>query len=112
MKKFLAIYTGSASAKLKLMDKEAREQREDAGLKAWESWATANEQSIVDQGSAVGKTKRVSAQGISDASNEIGAYAVVQAASHEAAAKLFEKHPHFMIFPGDAVEVMECMPVP
>ena len=28
---------------------------------------------------------------------------------HEAAAKLFQSHPHFTIFPGDAVEVMECL---
>lgn len=42
----------------------------------------------------------------------MGAYTVVQADSHEAAAKLFENHPHFMIFPGDAVEVMERLPIP
>jgi hypothetical protein len=29
-----------------------------------------------------------------------------------AAAKLFEGHPHFTIFPGDGVEVMECLPIP
>ena len=37
---------------------------------------------------------------------------VVRAESQEAAARLFENHPHFSIFPGDAVEVMECLPVP
>lgn len=31
---------------------------------------------------------------------------------HEAAAKLFENRPHFTIFPGDRVEVMECLPMP
>ena len=35
-------------------------------------------------------------------------YVVVQAESHEAAAKMFENHPHFTIFPGDSVEIMEC----
>ena len=30
----------------------------------------------------------------------------------EAAAKLFERHPHFTIFPGDSVEIMECVPLP
>ena len=39
-------------------------------------------------------------------------FTIVKAESHEAAAKLFEGHPHFTIFPGDAVEVMEIMPVP
>ena len=32
--------------------------------------------------------------------------------SHEAAAKMFEGHPHFTIFPGEAVEIMEVLPIP
>jgi hypothetical protein len=36
----------------------------------------------------------------------------VSAESQEAAAKMFEKHPHFTIFPGDAVEIMEVLPIP
>lgn len=44
--------------------------------------------------------------------NNLAAYLVVQAESHEAAAKLFEDHPHFTIFPGEAVEIMECLPIP
>lgn len=39
-------------------------------------------------------------------------YVIVQAESHEAAAELFERHPHFAIFPGDSVEIMECLPLP
>ena len=39
-------------------------------------------------------------------------YVIVQAESHEAAAKMFEKHPHFTIFPGEAVEIMECLSDP
>jgi len=36
----------------------------------------------------------------------------VQADSHEAAAKLFENHPHFAIFPGDAIEIMPVGAIP
>jgi len=39
-------------------------------------------------------------------------YVLVQAESHEAAAKMFERHPHFTIFPGDSVEIMEVLPIP
>ncbi|MGZ3710974.1 MAG: hypothetical protein ACXVBE_04425, partial [Bdellovibrionota bacterium] len=59
-----------------------------------------------------GKTKRIDKKGISDFKNELTAYTVVEAESHEAAAKLFLNHPHFAIFPGDAVEIMECLPIP
>ncbi len=114
MKKFLVTYLGSASAitQWKAMDEEKRRQQEGVGKEAWGKWAIANGKDIVDQGSPVGKTKRISAQGVSDTKNEIAAYAIVQADSHEAAAKMFENHPHFMIFPGDSVEVMECLPMP
>ena len=37
-------------------------------------------------------------------------YVIVRAESHEAAAKVFEKHSHFAILPGDSVEIMECLP--
>lgn len=44
-------------------------------------------------------------------SDEVGGYSVVQAESHEAAAKLFEKHPHNEM-PGAWVEVMEIKSMP
>src|SRR5512132_338248 len=114
MKKFLAIYLGSASAlaQWKATDDQKRKEQEKAGMEAWMKWAKENEASIVDLGSPLGKTKRISAKGISDTKNEITAYTIVQAASHEAAAELFANHPHFMIFPGQSVEVMECLPIP
>jgi hypothetical protein len=37
---------------------------------------------------------------------------IVEAESHEAAAALFSEHPHFAVFPGDSVEIMECLPIP
>ena len=81
-------------------------------MDAWGKWVAAKGQSIVDMGTPLGKTKRISDQGISGTVNQIVAYTIVQAESHEAAAQLFEKHPHFTIFPGDSVEVMECLPIP
>jgi hypothetical protein len=40
------------------------------------------------------------------------AYTIVRAESQEAAVKMFLGHPHFTIFPGDGVEIMECLPIP
>jgi hypothetical protein len=67
---------------------------------------------VVDAGGPLGKTKRTSPQGVSDTKNDISGYIVVRAESHEAAAKLFENHPHFSVFPGDSVEIMEVLPIP
>ena len=60
----------------------------------------------------MGKTKRVDKSGISDIRNEMGAWTIVEAESQEEAAKLFLNHPHFTIFPGERVEIMECLPMP
>jgi len=116
MKKFLAIYIGTASAHEKsewsAMDEAKRKKLETSGIKAWGEWMMANKAAIVDQGGPLGKTKRTAAQGVSDTKNNMTGYVTVQAESHEAAAKMFENHPHFTIFPGDAVEIMECLPIP
>ena len=71
----------------------------------------SNKDAIVEMGSPLGKTKRTDKNGVSDTRNELGAWTVVKAKSQEDAAKLFLNHPHFMIFPGDRVEVMECLPI-
>ncbi len=116
MKKFLAIYlgfeSGAASEKWEALDEKTRNNREEAGMAGWTKWGGDNAKFIVNNGSPLGTTKRINAKGISDVKNQICAYTIVHAESHEAAAKLFVNHPHFMIFPGDSVEVMECMPIP
>jgi len=116
MKKFLAIYIGMAStpkgSEWHSMDAEKRKKLEASGIKAWGEWMMANKAAIVDQGGPLGKTKRTAAQGVSDTKNSMTGYVVVHAESHEAAARMFENHPHFTIFPGDSVEIMECLPIP
>jgi hypothetical protein len=114
MKTFLAIYTGSAAAmdSWKTLPERERKQREIEGVQAWHAWVERNRAAIVDPGGPLGRTKRVSQAGVADIRNDMGAYTVVQAESHAEAARLFENHPHYTIFPGDAVEVMECLPTP
>lgn len=114
MKTFLAVFVGSVARMdaWKNMPDAERKPKEIAGVQAWHAWVQANQNAIVEMGGPLGKTKRVSQQGSADVRNEMGAYTVVRAESHDAAAKLFENHPHFMIFPGDAVEVMEILSIP
>ena len=81
-------------------------------MAAWKAWVEKHHAAIVSVGGPLGKTKKVTQRGIDDVSNDIGAFTVVRADSHEAAAKLFDKHPHFSIFPGDSVEIMPVLPIP
>jgi hypothetical protein len=116
MKRFLAVYVGTAEATERsgwnALDPAKRREREQAGIKAWMDWATTHRASIVEMGSPLGKTKRTAADGVTDIKNALTGYTVVMAETHEAAAKLFLNHPHFTIFPGDSVEIMECLPIP
>lgn len=116
MKTFLAIYIGTHDALKKgrwaEMDEEQRKAAQAAGVKAWMGWGMANSAAIVAQGGPLGKTKRTAPEGISDIKNAMTGYVIVRAESHDAAAKMFENHPHFSIFPGDSVEIMECLPMP
>ena len=116
MRKFLAIYTGSQAAREKsgwdkLSDAD-RKQIERRGIQAWMDWGRTHQAAIVETGAPLGKTKRAGPDGVSDIKNAMAGYVVVQAESHEAAAKMFEGHPHFTIFPGDGVEIMECLALP
>ncbi|HEY1542161.1 MAG TPA: hypothetical protein VGG01_07115 [Xanthobacteraceae bacterium] len=89
-----------------------RRAKEQQGMAAWKAWVEKHHAAIAYMGGPLGKTKKVSERGIEDMSNEMGAFAVVRAQSHAAAAELFENHPHFAIFPGESVEVMPIMPIP
>jgi hypothetical protein len=116
MKRFLAIFTGSEAAMQRsgwpALDPAARAARQAEGMRAWAAWASRNAAAIVDQGTPLGRTKRVGPGGIEDIRNAMAVWVVVEAESHEAAARLFEDHPHFTVLPGEAIEVMECLPVP
>lgn len=116
MKNFLAIYRGEpkkgASNHWDKMSPEEQKRVIETGMDAWGKWMMDHSSQIVQSGGPLGKTLSVSKEGISPIMNKDCGYVVVQAASHEEAAKMFLNHPHFAIFPGDNVEIMECMPVP
>jgi hypothetical protein len=82
------------------------------GTAAWKAWVEKHQEAIVVMGGPLGKTKHISSRGVQDTANALTGYCVVRAASPEAAAKLFENHPHFTIFPGDSIEVMPVLPIP
>ena len=116
MKKFLAVYIGTeesmqASGWTALSEAE-RQERERTGIQAWKKWVDDHQDSIVEVGSPLGTTLRTSKRGGEKTRNDLTGFTVVHAPTQEAAAKLFENHPHFTVFPGDSIEIMECLPIP
>ena len=116
MKNFLAIYLGNPnSARQKewqALDEAKRQARITAGMQAWGAWMAQHKEALVVEGGPLGKTKRTSEAGVADTSNNMGGFVVVRAETQDAAARMFLNHPHFTIFPGDSIEIMECLPIP
>ena len=113
---YLAVFLGSKNspkfAAWNALPEDKRKAKEREGMAGWKAWVEKHQGAIVGMGGPLGKTKKVSQGGVEDISNAMGAYTVVRADSHEAAAKLFENHPHFVIFPGESVEIMPVLPIP
>jgi hypothetical protein len=113
---YLAVFLGSKTspkmAAWNALAEGERRAKEQQGMAAWHAWANKHQAAIVAMGGPLGKTKKVDQGGVADIANQMGAFTVVRAASHEAAAKMFEGHPHFAIFPGESIEIMPVLPIP
>ncbi len=115
MKKFLAIYRGEPSkgdSEWDKLSKEEGQKRIQQGMESWGRWMQENSGSVVDIGGPLGKTLQVDKKGVAPIINRDCGYVILEAATHEEAAKKFLNHPHFSIFPGENVEIMECLPIP
>jgi hypothetical protein len=114
MKRYLCVFTGSPAAMeaWKALPEAQRKQREREGMARWKQWVEDHGPDIVEVGGPLSRTKRVAHEGVSDIRNNLAGFTIVQAGSQDEAARMFLAHPHFTLFPGDGVEVMEVLPIP
>ena len=112
MQKFLVVYLAPASvlADWAKTDPDQRKVAEEKMQGEWRLWMKNHDKLLSDRGAGVGKTKRISAKGITDGKNDIMLYSIVEAQSHDAAARAFEHHPHLQI-PEASIEVMALNPM-
>lgn len=106
MNTFLVLFLAPASVIAEWM-KTPQAERDAAEKKMraeWNAWMDAHA-GMIKETKAAGKTKRVTTAGVVDSRNDIMLYSVVEAESHEVAAKAFEGHPHLGI-PQASIEVM------
>lgn len=111
-KKFLVTYLAPTSVidEWQKTEPDKRKQEEHKMQGEWKKWMGEHTKLFADRGAGVGKTKRVTRQGTADTRNDVMLYSVVEAESHEAAARQFEGHPHLQI-PQSSIEVMEINPL-
>jgi len=116
MPRFPALYMGTQNSEvqkawdnLPAAEKTERSQR---AMTEWGQWVERHRHVIVDMGAPLGKTLLASPEGIAPTRNAVAAYVIVEADTHDDAARMFRNHPHFTIFPGTGVEIMPCLPMP
>lgn len=113
---YLAVFLGSKSspqrAAFDALPEAERQAKAQQGVAAWRAWMERHAAAMVSVGGPLGVTKKVSPSGIEDTHNLMSGYVVVRAASHADAARMFEGHPQFTIFPGDSIEIMPVLPIP
>ena len=111
MKKFLVLYMAPASVMqewMKLPEAE-RKVAEDKMKGEWQVWMQEHA-AMIKETAGAGKAMRITKEGAMDAANEIMLYSIVEAESAEAAAKIFEGHPHLGI-PQASIEIMPANPM-
>jgi hypothetical protein len=109
MGKYLAIYLGAATDQEK-QDLTADQQQ--SFMDAWAAWAQAHESALVDPGSPLFRKRLVTGDGVVDFEDAKTGYAMVEAASHDAAVEMFSTHPHLSLITGNSIEVIECPSIP
>jgi hypothetical protein len=98
VKKFLVLYRSSVSAADQMA--AATPEQAEAGMHAWMDWSERNRDAIVELGSPLG------------GDSDVSGYSIVQAESRDAAAELFEDHPHLRMPADSSIELLEFLPLP
>jgi hypothetical protein len=86
------------------LPEEERKKQETEMQSEWNAWMAEHKDAITET-AGVGKPKRITSEGVTDARNDLMMYSFVEAESIEAATEMYTNHPHFGI-PGASIEVM------
>lgn len=86
------------------LPEDERKAQEGQMKNEWDAWMAAHKDAMIES-AGVGRPKKITKDGAEDARNDLMMYSFIEAETPEAAAKMFEGHPHFGI-PGAWIEVM------
>jgi hypothetical protein len=113
MKKFLVLYMIPTNAmdEWKTMPAEERSAAESKMTREIQAWTGGRAKLFTDPGAGLGKAKRVTSGGVSNARNDLVMYAIVQGESPDAVAQTLANHPHLQI-PQSSIDVMELFAMP
>ena len=92
MKKYVGIYQATLE-KLTEWNNAPKEEM-SSGMEEWNQWAETHKDAITEMGAPLGKSMRVTSEGVAEVKNEICGYTIVEAKTHEEAARIFSDNPH------------------
>ena len=109
MPKYVVLYNApvSASAQMENNDPEMAQ----AVMQAWNDWSANAGSAVVDLGTPLGNSRRVTADGSTGADTEVAGYSLLQADDIDSVVSLLEGHPHLQM-PGASIEVHETLEIP
>jgi len=110
-KKFIVFFsiplaTMTEWQKTEPQQKQAAEQKM---MEDWQRWSAEHAAMIVST-DVGGKTKNVTASGVTDTRNDIMLFSMAQGESHDAVAQAYASHPHLQI-PNASIQIMEVKPM-
>ena len=109
MKRFIVLYNSSVPASQQMAS--ATPEQAKAGMEAWMAWAQQAGDAVVDLGTPIEATARISAAGAAESDSQASGYSLLQGNSREEIDTLLANHPHLQM-PGSSIDVFEALPIP
>jgi hypothetical protein len=110
LKKFIILYTSPMSVHEQMENSNPEEMKKVMG--EWMAWGDKNKSALIDFGTPLGKSIKVTKDGQSDLQTSVAGYSILSAESLEQVGEMLKDHPHLNMPGGCEVEVHECLPVP
>lgn len=83
-----------------------------AVMDAWMSWAQKNGPALVDLGTPLGNSRRISPDSTGASNGDIVGYSIMQAVSLDEVTAKLRDHPHLNMPGGCTIEVHEALSLP
>ena len=81
-----------------------------AVMQAWNDWSARAGSGVVDLGTPLGDSRRVTVDGVAEVGTGVAGYSILQAADIDGAVALLDGHPHLQM-PGSSIDVHETLSI-
>lgn len=109
MPNYVVLYNAPVSASDQMEDNDP--EMAAAAMQAWNDWSAKVGSGMVDLGTPLGNSRRVTSNGAGEADTEVAGYSILTADDVDTAVALLDGHPHLQM-PGASIDVHETIQIP